>query len=44
MPGFGADKAAAMQAVTALTSGMRNASFEALDVIVERERAAAKWT
>jgi SnoaL-like polyketide cyclase len=44
MPGFGADKAAAMQSVTAFTTGMRNVSFDALDVIVERERAAAHWT
>src|SRR5438876_8069208 len=43
MPGFGVDKTAAMAAAVTFTSGMRSASFDALDIIVEGDRAAAHW-
>src|SRR5207245_9366603 len=39
-PGFGADKWSGMRLVTAFTSGRSATSFDALEVIVDNDRAA----
>jgi steroid delta-isomerase-like uncharacterized protein len=41
--GFGSDKTAAKDLVRAVTTGMSDHRFDLLDVIVERDRAAAHW-